>query len=177
MAINPDCLQGYDFFNKFIGDYEKMESIGFDKNQILTMLTTQDYVQDFIETPDWLTSVKRLPKGYKWSDGTKYHKRGNVKEKSDSETYVFLSIDDDLYIKGLLDRAYESYVAKGIGEDGLQNGVIIEFRDKRICVIKDWKSKKDYKVNAWIGRTPFLANSLSNFWRDNGGNMSYLENN
>ena len=75
MTINPDCLQGHDFVNKFIADYEKMESIGFKRNQILNMLASQKYVQDFVETPEWLTSVKKLPKGYKWSDGRKFYKK------------------------------------------------------------------------------------------------------
>lgn len=173
--INPDCLQCYEFLNKLISDYEKMESIGLSKNQIFTMLTTQKYVQDFVDTPEWLISVKKLPKGYKWSDGTKCHKIGSKKRKSVSETYVFLSIDNDLYIKGLLDGAYVYYDKKHINEYGIPKEYSVI--DKRICVIKDWRNKKDYNVNFWIGITPFFENSLSNFWRDNGGKMSYQEDN
>lgn len=173
MSINPDCLQDYKFINKFIEDYDKMKNIGFDREQILKMLATQKYVQDFVDTPEWLVNVKKLPKGYKWSDGTKCHKRGSKKGKADSETYVFLSIDNDLYIKGLLDGAYVYYDKKDSNEYGTHEEYSI--RDKRICVIKEWRNKKDYKVNAWIGITPFFENSLSNFWRDNGGKMGYQE--
>lgn len=168
--INPDCLQGYEFINKLVKDCEKMKNIGFNRNQILTMLATQKYVQDFVDTPEWLVSVKKLPKGYKWSDGTKFHKIGG--KKADSETYVFLSIDNDLYIKGFLDGAYVYYDKKDLNEYG--NYKEYRIRDKRICVIKDWRNKKDYKVNSRIGITPFFENSLSNFWKDNGGKISYL---
>lgn len=175
MSINPDCLQGYKFINKFIEDYDKMKNIGFDREQILKMLATQKYVQDFVDTPEWLVNVKKLPKGYKWSDGTKCHKRGSKKGKADSETYVFLSIDNDLYIKGLLDGTYCYYDKKERNEYEIPTEYKI--RDKRICVIKDWRNKKDYKVNLWIGITPFFENSLSNFWRDNGGKMGYQDDN
>lgn len=171
--INPDCLQGYEFLDKFIKDYKNMEDIGFNRNQILNMLSTQKYVQDFIETPEWLVSAGKLPEGYKWSDGTKYHVKGG--KKSESETYIFLSIGNDLYIKGLLDGAYELVNREAVNEYGVPE--LYSIRDKRICVIKDWKSKKDYKVNDRIGVSVFFQNSLSNFWRDNGGKMSYQEDN
>ena len=84
-------------------------------------------------------------------------------------------VENDLYIKGFLDKAYSYFDEKERDENGYKKEIII--RDKRICVIKDWKNKKDYKVNACIGITPFFENSLSNFWRDNGGKMSYQEDN
>lgn len=169
--INPDCLQGVDFLNKYISDYKKLEECGFNRMQIIKMLNTQQYVKDFIDTPEWLVSVKKLPEGYKWNDGIKYQQKGA--KKKDSETYIFLIIENDLYIKGLLDKKYEIYSETRSDEIGVP--YIIGIRDKRICVIKDWKSKKDHKVNACIGITPFFENSLSNFWCANGGNMSMQE--
>lgn len=171
--INPDCLQGMDFVDKFIQNYDQMVKMGFTKKQILNMLGTLDYVKDFCDTPEWFTSVPKLPKGYKWSDGTKYHNKAS--KKNDSETYIFLIIGNDLYIKGFLDELYVFYDKKHISEYG--NHKEIRLRDKRICVIKDWKNKKDYKVNGLIGITPFFENAISNFWHDNGGNMSMQEDN
>lgn len=49
--------------------------------------------------PDWYEEVTKLPKGYKWSDGTKVHQKGD--KRYPSETYYFLIVDNDIYIKNV----------------------------------------------------------------------------
>lgn len=47
--------------------------------------------------PDWYEEVTKLPKGCKWSDGTKVH----TGKRRASETYYFLIVDNDIYIKNV----------------------------------------------------------------------------
>lgn len=172
--INPDCLQGNDFLNKFIELYKNMENTGLSRVQILRMIATQDFVKDFVDTPIWLVSAKKLPKGHKWSEGKKFHRKSGG--KWGEETYVFLIIEDDLYIKGMLDGLYEFYDKSESSEYGSMK--LISIRDKRICVIKNWKNIKSHEVTYRLdGVSPFFENCIHDFWHDNGGKMSYQEDN
>lgn len=172
--VNPECLKGYEFLNIFILDYENLMSIGFSDLQIKKMLGGLGYVKDFVDTPDWLECVNKIPKGYKWSDGTKFHLKSG--KKNEPETYVFLMVEDDLYIKGLLDN-FEWVDNSETNEFG--NPRLINVRDKRICLIRNWKSLKSHKVVYALDAimTSFLESSFYKFWNDNGGKMSMQEDN
>ena len=172
--INPDCLQGDDFLNRFLQDYESLRNIGFGHNQAIKMLCTQDYVKDFVQTPEWFVSAKQLPKGYKWADGEKYHVKGT--KKSEGETYVFLLAENDLYIKGFFSGAYCM-----VKDEDEENGYKIfdapkEYRNK-ICVIKDWRKYKVQYVLLKLDSdiTPFFITSLTDLWHKNGGDISMVE--
>lgn len=172
--INPDCLQGMDFVNKFIEDYCKIESLGFKRAEILRMLGSQDYVIDFVETPDFFVSVKKLPKGYKWTEGEKYQNKPS--KHSHSETYTFLIIENDIYIKGFF-AGWEVY--KTVRNNEAPDGYEVEYCKmpkeicNKICVIKNWKSMKPQYVLWKLDEvTPFFENSLTNFYEKNGGNLS-----
>ena len=172
--VNPECLQGYEFLNKFISDYENLISIGFADLQAKKMICALDYVKDFIDTPVWLECIKKLPKGYKWSSGTKFHLKSG--KRNVPETYVFLSVENDLYIKGLLDNLewIDHSKSNEFGVSGL-----VKVKDKRICLIRNWKNLKSHKVTYALDAvmTPFLENSLCKFWNDNGGKMNMQEDN
>lgn len=174
--LNPDCLQGMDFVNKFIEDYCKIESIGFQKSEILKMLGSQDYVKDFVETPEFFVSAKRLPKGYKWSDGEKYQRKAGKHDFS--ETYTFLIVENDIYIKGFF-TGWEFYntVRNNEAPDGYETKwykASKEIRSK-ICVIKNWKSMKPQYVLGKLDEvTPFFETSLTDFYAKNGGNLSMM---
>lgn len=172
--VNPDCLKGMEFIEKFISDYEKFSQMGYNKVQILKMLGTLQYVQDFIHTPEWLESTTKLPNGYKWSDGTKYNQKSG--KKNDTQTYIFLIIDDDLYIKNMLNRAYNFYQSDD-EVNGVSESTCYVIQDKRICIIRRWKEKRSHHVvrNMDDMMTPFLEKCIHNFWHDNGGNICYIK--
>lgn len=172
--LNPDCIQGMDFVDKFIEDYCKIESLGFKRTEILRMLGSQDYVKDFVETPDFFVSAKKLPKGYKWADGEKYQYKAG--KHSLSETYVFLIIENDIYIKGFF-AGWEFF------KTGRNNKAPNDYELKcykapkeignKICVIKNWKSMKPQYVLGKLDEvTPFFETSLTDFYAKNGGNLS-----
>ena len=178
--VNPECLKGMEFVSKFYTDYVNLENLGFKKYEILKMLGTQQYYQDFVDTPEWLVSAKKLPKGYKWSDGTKFHDKAT--KKSTAETYHFLIVGSDLYIKNLLNRKYEKTHSEIEANDWEVPDVsvyCIPITDTRICVIKDWKSKKlNYVIyQLYACMTPFLERCIGKFWCDNGGVIHMLEHN
>lgn len=171
--LNPDCLQGMEFANKFLDDYRKIESLGFKRAEILRMLGSQDYVIDFIETPDFFASAKKLPKGYKWTDGEKYQYKAG--KHSLSETYVFLIIESDIYIKGFYSTwNCQAVVKSSKYADGFEVKFFSsqEYKNK-ICVIKNWKTMKPQYVLGKLDKvSTFFENSLTNFYAKNGGNLS-----
>lgn len=172
--VNPNALQGMEFVNKFIPMYEGCINLGMTKRQAIRALSTQEWFRDFVDTPEWLTGATKLPKGYKWSDGTKFHLKGG-KRKS-SETYYFLIIDDDLYIKNYF--AYKQYIVN----ETLSNAQYFTPDDygyklfsaspedkRQIIIIKNWKGLNANEVNYKIGikRSVFFSNSIIKFWHDN----------
>ena len=86
------------FINQLAEDIGKLQQAGFDNNTIKKMLGQLKYVRFWSKWPSCAFPVDKLPKGYKWSDGVKYHQDA-VRRKGDSITYIFLIASDDLYIK------------------------------------------------------------------------------
>ncbi len=172
--INPECLKGDVFLNKFLTDYENLISVGFSDLQAKKMLTELDYVKEFVDTPEWLECVKKLPRGCRWSDGTRFNKKAG--KKNTSETYTFLAVGNDLYIKGMLDYM-EGLNHFSTNEYGTPS--LTDVRDKRICLIRNWKKMKSHKVTYALDAvmTPFMEDSFHKFWNDNGGKMSMQEDN
>lgn len=172
--LNPNCLQGMDFVDKFIEDYCKIESLGFKRTEILRMLGSQDYVKDFVETPDFFVFAKKLPKGYKWSDGEKYQCKAG--KRSFNEIYTFLIIENDIYIKGFFAGWYfYNTVRNNEAPDGYEVKYHKTPKEigSKICVIKNWKSMKPQYVLGKLDKvTPFFETSLTNFYAKNGGNLS-----
>ncbi len=169
--LNPDCIQGMDFVDKFLEDYQKIESLGFKRSDVLKMLGSQDYVQDFAETPDFFVSAPKLPKGYKWADGEKYTRK-RAGKKDFGETYVLLIIENDIYIKGFY-VGWEYYVKDTEAEYGVAYYDVPKDLRNKICVIKNWKTMKPQYVLWKLDKvTPFFENSLTNFYSQNSGNLS-----
>lgn len=178
--VNPDTLQGDEFINKFLPMLEGMMTLGMTKSQALKAICTQDFVRDFVDTPEWLVGAKSLPKGCKWSDGTKYHTSGRRGNHAVPETYWFLQIDEDLYIKGYFSQMIlrasnneKNRKAPGKEDDGKAywNYKAPPKDRNRIIVIRDWKSLRGQNVVYRIGdvRSPFFSNCIMNFWHANGG--------
>lgn len=84
------------FMARLAGDIGKLQSVGFGDGDILRMLGRLRYISWWVCWPEWAWPVTKLPKGCKWTDGTKYHQKGG--EKADAETFIFLPVDNDLYI-------------------------------------------------------------------------------
>jgi hypothetical protein len=161
--VNPDCLQGYAFVNKFAEDYRKLEEAGFSEIAIKRMMGQLQYVKEFVGTPEWLVSAKKLPKGCKWSEGKKYSLKGG--KRSDSITYIFLTVGDDLYIRNLV-----AYWIKTDEETNFR-------RNSPITYIKNWKSMRSHHVVFSLKEimNPFLETCIHEFWSENGGSTSMIE--
>lgn len=161
--INPDCLQGNDFLNKFAPLLQGMIDLGLTKEQAIKAVCTQQFVIDFAETPGWFVSAKSLPKGSKWSDGERYAKRST--NKSGGEAYTLLEADNNLYIKGF----YCDYLYFR-SEEGGETCVMKPPKKllNKICVITGWKSIDPHEVTYKLKVTPFFSNSYYSFCRNHG---------
>ena len=172
MSLNPNCLQGYDFINRFVPLVEGMMNLGLTKQQALAAAATQKFVRDFADTPEWFVSAKGLPKGYKWSDGRKYSIKGG--KRSAGEIYIFVSIDEDLYIKGFF-RDATFYAEDDVGKFKWYKAPK-EIRNQ-IIVIRKWKSlnANDVALKLHDGCSPFFRSSILDYWKENGVRVGFTE--
>lgn len=182
--LNPRCLKGADFWNKWTEDYIKLEELGFTKNQILHMLGSLQYVHDYCDTPSFIDFQEKLPKGYKWNDGVKYGFKGNEKKKYDGETYVLLPIGEDLYIRGIHIPFEIKNVVQRFGENWKENP---EFKNEYMVAYKECKrwatiirNFRNYTAVYVITEmmdhiSPFLHNCIMNFWKENGLRIGHIE--
>lgn len=170
--VNPECIRGMDFVEKYSRDYEAMQKMGLKEFEIKRALGTLQYVKDFIDTPEWLEYAKKLPKGFKWSEGTKYNHKGGKRDVA--EKYVFLIAEGDLYIRNML---YGKYCYRKPNEDEDDGWTTYYIQDKRICKISNWKSMKANAVLDGLEgvMTPFLNNCILKFWNENGGKIGFQE--
>lgn len=67
--VNADSLKGYDFLERFVPMLELLMRAGFTRDQALKAMCAQQFVKDFIDTPEWFVSAGKLPKGYAWKEG------------------------------------------------------------------------------------------------------------
>lgn len=181
--LNLNCLRDYDFLNKFCPLFEGMINLGLSKKQALKALGAQDFVQDFVDTPEWLISVKKLPKGYKWSNGTRFHFKGDKRDVS--ETYILLTIDDDIYIKNFFGTWCYFLEAKD-GEKILNNkgeevdSVIMNLpkeEKNQIVVIKDFKNIEYSKIYTCLKEfaSVGLLDAILTIYKENGVYTGLIE--
>lgn len=109
-----------------------------------------------------MIAAKKLPKGYKWSDGRKFkYSVGKDKGKGNTITYTLLPAENDLYIKG----AY----------------LVGTPRDFKGCIyIKDYKNitvrkiHDDYlRAESTIDTSSLLIDSLTVYYKENGLQLGY----
>ena len=130
--------------------------------------------------PDWYEEVTKLPKGCKWSDGTKVHKKGD--KRYPSETYYFLIVDNDIYIKNV----YKYFVYPKLNEEineitgnvnristtwyrGLPGSNLIgKVNDFRKLTIREIASKFEQFLSV------FFINQLMDFLHNNDLEMGYV---
>lgn len=172
--LNPGFMTGDEFIDRFVRDYIALEGLGYSKADILRMLGTQQYIKDFCDTPQWIEIADKLPKGCKWSDGHKF--REKPRKRSDCREYILLPAGDDLYIKGLLDKMYATGYKDAEGNIHARNDVectrelkILKLSNKRICVIRDWKSIPANRVIIGLSAvmTPLLQDAILTVWHEN----------
>jgi len=148
---------------------QEMIGLGLTKDQAIKALGTQQYVQDFIDTPDWFVSAPKLPKGYKWADGARYHLK--QQKNGNAETYVFLIVGDDIYIKGAFSMA--SFYGHNEKDELVLYKSPPSIRNK-ICVIKKWKGINANEVNYKLDISPFFSSSILDFYSKNGGEIGLI---
>lgn len=141
------------FLSRLSGDIEKLESIGLNKKDIKTILSTFAYVRVWANTPNFLYPALKLPKGYTWKSG-EIHKVSY--SKVNSKTYIFLPIDKDLYIKGF----------EVLGTN---------ITDSKIAYIKDYKNIKGYDILKAFCFDIYLKTELLNFWYENKLSLGFVE--
>lgn len=136
-------------------DRARLQAQGFDAETIEQKLSKLHYVRFHAAYPKWLYPTDTLPKGYKWTDGTKYTLKSHGQYPS--ETYVFLPIENDLYIK-----TPNSYL------------VGVNVKDKAFLKVKDFRmlTAIDF-INGYSG-TPFFLDCILHFWKDNGGRIGLI---
>ena len=147
------------FLNRLAEDIGKLQDAGFDNKDIPKMLGRLSYVRFWVGWPRWAFPVDKLPKGYKWSDGVKYSKKGGKREAA--ETYVFLPIGADLYIK------------RGNGDCGMP-GINIKEKTTFLQII----NFRDLTANEFlqgIDYSPFFRSSALYFWKQNGLPLGWAE--
>ena len=147
--------------------------IYFSKNKQMEIFLKSNGDYYFTDKPQWFQSVSKLPKGYKWSDGTNFRQKGS--RKSETENYTFLIIDNDLYIKDFLKQT--SYY---VVESSEKESVVKIYKTPKelrymIFVIRNWKYMKPHHVLYEIGfTTSFFDSSFTKFCMENGGNISMI---
>lgn len=146
------------FLERFSGDLNKLRREGYTDNQALKMIYSMDYVKFFLAWPEWAFPVTKLPKGYKWSDGKKYYKKGG--KRSFAETWYFLIAGDDLYIK----CGNGSPFMPGMNINESQFVRIINFR---VITAVDFLSKINISI--------FFDDCIHSFWNEQGLRQGYVE--
>lgn len=148
------------FVNRLAEDIGKLQDAGFDNKDIPKMLGRLSYVRFWVGWPRWAFPVDKLPKGYKWSDGIKYKKK-KFGMRDDAETYVFLPIGADLYIK------------RGNGDCGMPG---INIREKvTFLQIINFRDLTANEFLQGIDYSPFFRSSALYFWRQNGLPLGWAE--
>lgn len=89
------------FMARLAKDIAMLQSAGVPDDYIRKVIGTFQYVRAWVTTPKFLWYAKRLPKGYRWSDGRKFQYKGSLGGYAYSRTFVFLPVGDDLYVKGI----------------------------------------------------------------------------
>ena len=146
------------FANRLANDIKRLQDAGFDDTAIKKMIGTLKYVRFWSQWPSWAFPVDKLPKGHKWADGERFSLKQN--KKSNSESYTFLVVDDDLYIKS---KNGETFMP-GLN---IKDKVFLRIIDFRSITANDFLSK--------IELTPFFHDCVLKFWKEHDGRLGYVE--
>ena len=132
-------------------DITKLREAGYDDAEIKKMIGTFKYVKFYSANPSWLFPVDKLPKGAKWSDGTKYTSTRTRKK------YTFLPIGDDLYIK-------EGDFIIGVNIRDTVHAKIKNFRSMTVVDVLKGFNYEDIPV----------MDCVRQFWKDSGLRQGYV---
>lgn len=146
------------FFSRLTEDIEKLQQAGFQDATIKRMLGCMDYVRFWLAWPSWAFPANKLPKGYKWSDGTKYRKKGG--KKSDAELYTFLPVGNDLYIKS------------GAGEPMMPG---LNAHEKTFLRIINFRTVTANKFLQKIEGSSFFRECVLKYWKESGVRLGWVE--
>lgn len=175
MMLNPNKLSVLEFANKFIEDYEKFESMGYSNKQIFRFLGTLQYVQDFADTPQWLETADKLPKGYKWSDGEKFRFNIGNKHNGNKFTNVVLDVKNDLWIKGGIRLGFWGDNRDGILDSNGNVSKTFWNIHPQIAIIKNWRDLDIATINKCeFELGPYLTECIVLYGRSHG--MRYNKN-
>lgn len=137
------------FLARFAADVAALIDAGIPPDIVRKVVCQYEYVRAWAACPRWLWPVKKLPKGYKWSDGEKKHFRGTGR-KGSARTIILLPIGEDLYIRdtsiwwgipglkrgdyqGACVRDFRNYPGKDIAAafDNVLSGLILALYQKQ----------------------------------------------
>lgn len=128
-------------------DATLLQDAGFSQDETKRMLATLKYVRIWSTNPPWIFPIKKLPKGYRWRDGQKFScKRGR---RYDGYSYIFLPIDEDLYVKGMVVIGTKASDCPG-------------------AKIKHYKDLTSAEVSHRLSASPGLDSAIHTFWHSHG---------
>lgn len=146
------------FMQKLEADIERLSAAGFDDKTILRFIGDLPYVYFWTRNNKHLWPVDKLPKGHEWSEGIVYKYSVSRGKKSKRETWTFLPIDDDLYIRC---GASKSWVTG------------TNFNDKSFGVYRNWRTIKANEALEHLQSNAHFEVVLRHFWEDSGLRQGY----
>ena len=150
-AVETAEARNAQFIYRFSEDAARLFDCGFTQKEVKQMLCSLNYVKIWCRQPDWLFPAKKLPAGFKWSDGRKE----KFKSKLESQIYTLLPVGDDLYIKGVAMAG-------------------MNIKDPKIVRIEQFREHTIAEMSVYFGND-FLMTVLSKFWKENGLRQGYIE--
>lgn len=141
------------FIKWFAEDAALLLDAGFSLDEAKKMLCSLNYVKVWAANPRWFYPITGLPKEYRWRDGEKFVQKRRP-GRGDAQTYIFLPIGEDLYIKGVA-------------------AVGTHITDYRGAKIKQFRTLAFYEVTEQLSRhgacpNSFFEDSLLKFWHSQG---------
>ncbi len=149
-AENRDEL----FLQWLAEDCSKLLDAGFSINEVKHMVMSLRYVHYWRSNPAWMFPINGLPKGYRWRDGQKFSYKNKRRKRAAGETYVFLPVGENLYIKGI-------------------EAVGTHFSDYSGVDVENFRSLTCREIVSSFPSTPFLQSSFTTFWHSQGLALGY----
>lgn len=122
---------------------------------------------------DWFEITNKLPKGYKWSDGTKYSYKSG--KRNSGESYILCIINADIYIKGFYRNA-SIWATDKNNDNKLKSYKAPKEICNQVVVIKNWQSMNIHEILPYLYEeiSPFFQSCLMEFWKENGGRVGLM---
>lgn len=140
IILSQHRLSESDFLARLSDAAETFLGMGLSHCEARAMLANLEWVQGYIYHPKMFDYAAKLPRGCKWSQGTRLGKEkpgkinGNYRDWA-KPGVCFLEVGEDLYIRDLCD-SYRTNPDGSIWHDPDTN---LRYREPAIAVIHNWR--------------------------------------